>query len=145
MLAHQQIPLLAKSALSCWMYPIDRITLSPTPSHPWAPTEGSRVTILLASSVRMLVHFRPPDLKSSTKLSLPFAWNTGSATEPSLKNSLPYARHYKLRLVFLFTQFSLWLQLILQTIYVLKMELLHFLSSKSAAYKLEQLQIKSSL
>ena len=128
MLAHQQIPLLAKSALSCWMYPIDQITLSPTPSHPWV--RSPRVTILLASSVRMLVHFRPPDLKSSTKLSLPFAWNTGPATEPSLKNSLPYARHYKLRLVFLFTQFSLWLQLILQTIYVLKMELLHFFKLK---------------
>jgi hypothetical protein len=107
-----------------------KITLSQTPSHPWAPPEGSRVTILLASSVRMLVHFRPPDLKSSTKLSLPFAWNTGPATEPSLKNSLSYARHYKLRLVFLFTQFSLWLRLILQTIYVLKMELLHFLKLK---------------
>ena len=31
-----------------------------------------------------------------------------------------------------FTQFSLWLWLILQTIYVLKMEILHFLSLKSA-------------
>ena len=29
--------LLAKSALSCWMYPTVQITLSPTPSHPWIP------------------------------------------------------------------------------------------------------------
>ena len=58
---------------------------------------------------------------------------------------LPYTRHYKPRLVFLFTQFSLWLRLILQTIYVLKLEILHFLSSKSAAFKQERLQIESGL
>ena len=39
-LTHQQIPLLlAKSALSCWMYPTAQIALSPTPSHPWVPPE----------------------------------------------------------------------------------------------------------
>jgi hypothetical protein len=43
----------------------------------------------LASSVRMLVHCvvkysRPPDLKSSSNVSLPFAWITGPATDPSL-------------------------------------------------------------
>ena len=48
-------------------------------------------------------------------------------------------------LYFFFTQFSLWLRLILQTVYVLKMEILHFLSSKSAADKREQLQIESGL
>ena len=37
------------------------------------------------------------------------------------------------------------LRLILQTIYVLKREILHFLSSKSAAYKQERLQIESGL
>ena len=62
-----------------------------------------------------------------------------------LRYLLPYVRHYKPRLVFFFTQFSLWLRLILQTIYVLKMEILHFLSSKSAAYKRERLQIESGL
>ena len=46
---------------------------------------------------------------------------------------------------FFFTQFSLWLQLILQIIYVQKVEILHFLSSKSAAYKRERLQIESGL
>ena len=40
------------------------------------------VTILSASSVRTLVHCvvkysRPPDLKSSSNVSLPFAWITG--------------------------------------------------------------------
>jgi hypothetical protein len=57
-----------------------------------------------------------------------------------LYDHLPYASHYKPQLVFFFTQFSLWLRLILQTIYVLKKEILHFLSSKSAAYKQERLQ-----
>ena len=33
----------------------------------------------------------------------------------------------------------------LQTTYVLKMEILHFLSSKSAAYERERLQIESGL
>ena len=58
---------------------------------------------------------------------------------------LPYACHYKPRLVFIFNQFSHWLRLILQTIDVLKMEILHFLSSKSVAYKRERLQIESGL
>ena len=40
-LTHQQIPmLLAKSALSCWMYPIAQTTLSSTPSHPWVPSRA---------------------------------------------------------------------------------------------------------
>ena len=47
------------------------------------------VTILSASSVQMLVHCvvkysRPPDLKSSSNVSLPFAWITGPVTDPSL-------------------------------------------------------------
>ena len=54
---------------------------------------------------------------------------------------LPYGRHYKPRLVFLFIQFSLWLRLILQTIYVLKMKILHFSSSKSTAYNRERLMM----
>ena len=46
------------------------------------------VTILSASSVWTLVHCvvkysRPPDLKSSSNVSLPFAWITGPATDPS--------------------------------------------------------------
>ena len=63
----------------------------------------------------------------------------------SFWTDLPYARHYKPRFVFFFTQFSLQLRLILQTIYVLKTEILHFLSLKSAAYKRERLQIESGL
>jgi hypothetical protein len=47
--------------------------------------------------------------------------------------------------LYFFTQFSLWLRLILQTIYVLKTEILHLLSSKSAAYKQERIQIESGL
>ena len=40
MITHQRIQLLlAKSALSCWMYPTAQIALSPTPSHPWVPPE----------------------------------------------------------------------------------------------------------
>ena len=46
------------------------------------------MTILLASSVQTLVHCvvkysRPPDLKSSSNVSLQFAWIIGPATDPS--------------------------------------------------------------
>ena len=56
------------------------------PSHPRVPS----VTILSASSVQTLVHCvvkysRPPDLMSSYNVSLPFAWITGPATDPSLE------------------------------------------------------------
>ena len=64
-----------------------------------------------------------------------------------LRYVIPNARYYKPRLVFFLPNFHFGcgLCLILQTIYVLKMEILHFLSSKSAAYKQERLQIESSL
>ena len=58
--------------------------------------------------------------------------------EITYKDSIQYARQYKPRLIFYFTQFSLQLRLILQTIYVLKAEILQFLSLKSAAYKRER-------
>ena len=57
------------------------------PSDP--PLGSLRVTILLVSPVQMLVHCvvvkysRPPDIKSSSNVSLPFAWIKGPATDPS--------------------------------------------------------------
>ena len=56
-------------------------------------------------------------------------------------NKVPYARHYKPRLVIFFTQVSLWLRLMLQTSYVLKKEILQFLSLKSAASNRERLMM----
>ena len=58
---------------------------------------------------------------------------------------IPYARHYNPRFVFFLAHFSFSLRFILQTIYVLKMEILHFLSLKSAVYTRELLVIKSGL
>ena len=46
--------------------------------------------------------------------------NEGSIQLYSELIFVPYARHYKPRLVFIFTHFSLRLRLIIQTIYVLK-------------------------
>ena len=58
---------------------------------------------------------------------------------------LPYARHYNPRFVFFLAHFSFLLRFILQTIYVIKMEILHFLSLKFAAYTRERLLIKCGL
>ena len=58
------------------------------------PSLGSpRVDILLASPVQMLVHCvvnhsRPPDGKSSSNVSLPFAWITGPETNKLEKNQV---------------------------------------------------------
>ena len=63
------------------------------PSLNTQPPPGSpKVTILSASSVRTLVqcavkYSRPPDLKSSSNVSLLFAWITGPATDPSFSLS----------------------------------------------------------
>ena len=49
---------------------------------------------------------------------------------------VPYARHYKPRLVYFLPHFSL--RLILQTIYVLNKEILQFLGLKATAYNQER-------
>ena len=63
--------LLSNVTLHCGMYPADKVDTLPSLGSP-------RVTTLLASPVRTLVycvvkHSRPPDLKSSSNVSLPFA------------------------------------------------------------------------
>ena len=65
------------------MYPAGKVAISWPPGSP-------NVTILSTSSVRMLVHYvvkysRPPDIKSSSNVSLPFAWITSPETDPSLQ------------------------------------------------------------
>jgi hypothetical protein len=90
-LTHQCIPLLlTKSALRCWMYQTDRITLSPTPiSHPCVPSEWPYCQQAQWGRWFTVKHSKAglqtrPDLKSSPKLSLLFAWITGPATDPGL-------------------------------------------------------------
>ena len=58
---------------------------------------------------------------------------------------IPYARHYNPRFVLFLPHFSFSLRFILQTIYVLKTKILHFLSLKSAVYIRERFLIKSGL
>ena len=78
--------LLADGTLHCGMYPEGKVAISQhlvTPRFPWW-------TIQSASSVQMLAfiemkHSRPPDLKSSSNVSLPLAWITGPATDPSFE------------------------------------------------------------
>ena len=76
-IVHSANPLLlVDSTLSCGMYPTIKVAI--TFHSPW-------VTAMLACSVWMLVHCtmkcsRPSDVKSSSKVNLPFAWITGHPT-----------------------------------------------------------------
>ena len=74
--------LLADGTLHCGMYPAGKVAIS-LQVYTYSPPGSPGVTILSASSVRTLKHSRPPDLKSSSNVSLPFAWITGPATDPS--------------------------------------------------------------
>ena len=63
-------------------------------------SRSPNMTVLSASIVQMLVHCvvkysRPPDLKPSSNVCLPFAWITGSATDPNTK----YANEYQTNLL----------------------------------------------
>ena len=79
--------LLADVALHWGMYPAGKVDIS---RQLVTPALGSpRVTILLVSPVQTLVHCevkynRPPDLKSSLNVSLPFAWITGPGKQTQL-------------------------------------------------------------
>ena len=58
---------------------------------------------------------------------------------------VPYAPHYNPRFVYFLPPFYIEERFILQTIYVLKTNILHFLSLKSAVYTRERLLIKRGL
>ena len=58
---------------------------------------------------------------------------------------IPYARHYNPRFVYFLPHFFQKPLFMLQTIYVLEMEILYFLSLKSAVFTWERLLIKSGL
>ena len=78
--------LVADVTLSCVMYPAGKVDVS------------QHLAILSASPVQMLVycvvkHSSPPDLKSSSNVSLPFAWFTGPATDPSFYGKLIRVRY----------------------------------------------------
>ena len=62
-----------------------------------------------------------------------------------IEKHIPYARHYNPRFVLFLAHFSFSLRFILQTTYVLKTKILHFLSLKSAVYIRERFLIKSGL
>jgi len=70
-------PLLADSTLRCGMYPAGKVAIS---QH----LATSRFTQCSASLDCVVKYSRPPDPKSSSNVSLPFAWITGPKTEHSL-------------------------------------------------------------
>ena len=78
--------LLADVTLHCGMYPAGKIDISQHLAIPGFPQSDH--TGMAASPVRILVHYvvrhsRPPDLKSSLNVSLPFAWITALTVDPS--------------------------------------------------------------
>ena len=67
--------LLADVTFRCRMYPAGKVEISWHLTTPGFPQSDHN-----ASKPRM--HSRPPDLKSSSNVSLPLAWITGPATDP---------------------------------------------------------------
>ena len=71
--------------------------------------------------------------------------NQTTSIEKCESKWIPYARHYNPRFVLFLPHFSFSLWFILQTIYVVKVKVLHFLSLKFMVYTRERLLIKSGL
>ena len=67
------------------------------------------------------------------------------ATKLTKIQNIPYAHHFNPRIVYFWPPFHIEEQFILQTVYGLKTEILHFLSLKSAVYIQERFQIESRL
>ena len=72
--------LLGDVALCCGIYPAGKFDISQHLATPGFP-QSDLMQMLVHHVVK---HSRPPDLKSSSNVSLPFAWITGSAKDPSL-------------------------------------------------------------
>jgi hypothetical protein len=80
--------LLAHGTLQSRMYHAGKVDISRHLAIPGFPQSNHTV----GNSVQTLVHCvekhsRPPDLKLTSNVSLPFAWITGPATDPSCRSS----------------------------------------------------------
>ena len=76
--------LLAEGTLHCGMYPAGKEPISRHLATPGFPQCDHTVGKLSGTLVHCVVKYsRPRDLKSSSNVSLPFAWITGPATDPS--------------------------------------------------------------
>ena len=73
--------LLADVTLRSGMYPAGKVAIFRHLATPRFPKCDHTVSKLNANSE--VKYSRPPDLKSSSNVSLPFAWITGPATDPS--------------------------------------------------------------
>ena len=85
--------LLADGTLHCGMYPTGKVAISQHLVTPRFPRCDQTVRKLSADTGSLCSIARPPDLKSTSTVSLPFAWITGHATDPAaqfdLKTSQP--------------------------------------------------------
>ena len=82
--------LLADGNLRCGMYPAGKVAISQYLVTPGFPRCDQTVGKLSADAAFIeMKHSRPPDLKSSSNVSLPFAWITGPRKRTQLtQNSL---------------------------------------------------------
>ena len=70
-----------KDTLCCGMYPEGKVAISQhliTPGFPQCDHTVGK----LSADAGLMKHSRPPDVKSSSNVSLPFAWITGPAKAP---------------------------------------------------------------
>ena len=71
--------------LPCRMYPTDKVDISQHLAIPGFSQSDHTVNKPSADTGSLCTeaHGRPPDLKSLSNVSFPFAWITGPATDPS--------------------------------------------------------------
>ena len=75
--------LLADGTLHCGMYPAGKVAISLHLATSGLP-QCDHTLGKLSADAGVVKYSRPPDLKSSSNVSLPFAWITEPATDPSL-------------------------------------------------------------
>ena len=104
-------------------------------------------TIMTLPKPKMMMRLRKERKLSYIRVNTASEFLAGNG-DFCLTGTVPHARHYNPRLVFfylIFTAVYIVERLVLQTIYVLNKEILHFLGLKSVVYNQERFQIKNRL
>ena len=87
---------------------------------------------MLKTFARQIKYFLSTD--NSTNLFVKYFCGLFDNHEAPVGVEIPYARHHNPRFIYLLPHFCIEVRFILQTTHGLKMEILHFLSLKSAVF-----------